>query len=62
MAKERPGNINLDGEVFRATLMLINTRDRHGRPKLVTILHDDEIIDLHGDEEFLTESEYDEEE
>lgn len=50
---KKPNGISVAGEEYRATVMLINTRDPTGRPKLVTILHDDQEIEIAGGEEFL---------
>lgn len=51
--KELPPVIQLaNGYLFKLAVLLIHHRDQNGRPKLVTILHDDDLIDIAGGEDF----------
>lgn len=38
---------------YRAAVLLVNTKDEHGRPKLCTFLHEEQSIHLAGGEEFV---------
>lgn len=53
MSKKKPAGISVAGEEFEATVFLIHTKDEHGRPKLCTVLHEEQSIDIAGGEEFL---------
>lgn len=50
----RPEVIKAGSEWYKLVVLLIHTKDRDGRPKLATFVHDDEKIDLAGGEEFIT--------
>lgn len=55
MAKKKtPGGISVAGEDYQVVVLLINTKDPDGRPKLTTFIHDDNTISLAGGEEFIT--------
>ena len=51
--KKKPIGISIAGEEYKATVMLIHTKDEKGRPKLLTILHDEQKVELAVGEEFL---------
>ncbi len=49
-----PKGISVAGEEYRVAVLLINTKDSKGRPKLCTFIHEEQSIELAGGEEFLT--------
>lgn len=51
-----PNSIKLlaNGETYKATVFLINTRDKDTNvPRLCTLIQDDHTIELSGGEEFM---------
>ena len=59
MAKKRsklPDKIMVGLETYIVGVAMIQTRDKHGRPKLVTLIHPEEVVTLNedGGEEFMT--------
>jgi hypothetical protein len=49
-----PDGVTINGVEHRRVVLLVHSRDRHDRPKLLTIIHADETVELAGGEEFIT--------
>lgn len=52
--RPRPEVVKAGTEWYQLVVLLIHTKNQHGRPKLATFLHDEEKIELAGGEEFVT--------
>jgi hypothetical protein len=52
--KRRPGNVDVNGEVYSLIVLLIHTKNPDGSPALMTHVPDARSIDLAGGEEFMT--------
>lgn len=47
-------NVYPNGERYKLVVGLIHSKDEKGRPKLITLIHDEQTINLAGGEEFVT--------
>lgn len=52
--KRLPDHIDVCGEVYKLTVMLIHAKNPDGSPSLMTRIPDDRKINLAGGEEFMT--------
>jgi hypothetical protein len=55
VAKNRaPDGVSIAGEEYKLLVALVHSKDKKGRPKLLSVLYDEQSIDLAGGEEFIT--------
>lgn len=46
--------IKIGNDEYKCVVGLVHTKDDLGRPKLITLIHEEQVVHLNGGEEFVT--------
>jgi len=49
----KPEKVIVDGEKYTATVMRIDEKDQHGRPRKLTLIPDDETVHINEGNQFM---------
>lgn len=49
-----PRKVKIDADVYELVLLQVLARDELGRPTQTRMIHDDDVVDLQGGEQFIT--------